>query len=85
METFNILVPDEFSFELSVGFLQRSPKELLHIVADNHVSKVIQIGAKNIVFELACKRSNQLQVNVLSGLPLQKSEKGLLILFIKEW
>ena len=85
MESFNILVPEEFSFELSVGFLQRSPKELLHIVADNHVSKVIQIGSKNIVFELANKKSNQLEVTVLNGLPLQKSEKELLIRFIKEW
>jgi DNA-3-methyladenine glycosylase II len=85
MESFHIPVFDEFSFKRSVEFLQRSPKELLHFVDDYHVSKVIEIGSKRIVFELTQKKSNQLQVRVVSGLPLQQSEKAQLILFIKEW
>jgi DNA-3-methyladenine glycosylase II len=85
METFYILVPDEFSFRLSVDFLQRSPKELLHFSSDDYVSKAIQIGSKRVVFELAHAKPNQLAVRILSGLPLQKSEKSQLVLFIKEW
>lgn len=85
MESFHIPVFDEFSFKRSVEFLQRSPKELLHFVDDNHVSKMIEIGSKKIVFELIQEKSNQLQVRVVSGLPLQQSEKEQLILFIKEW
>jgi DNA-3-methyladenine glycosylase II len=85
MESFHIPVFDEFSFKRSIEFLQRSPKELLHIVDDHHVSKVIEIGSKKIVFELTQNKSNQLQVRVVGGLPLQQSEKAKLILFIKEW
>jgi DNA-3-methyladenine glycosylase II len=85
MESFHIPVFDEFSFKRSVEFLQRSPKELLHFVDDNHVSKMIEIGSKKIVFELIQEKSNQLQVRVVSGIPLQQSEKEQLILFIKEW
>lgn len=85
MESFHIPVFDEFSFKRSVEFLQRSPKELLHFVDDHHVSKAIKIGSKKIVFELNQKKSNQLQVNVVSGLPLQQPEKAQLIQFIKEW
>jgi DNA-3-methyladenine glycosylase II len=85
MESFHIPVFDEFSFKRSVEFLQRSPKELLHFVDDNHVSKMIEIGSKKIVFELIQEKSNQLQVRVVSGIPLQQSEREQLILFIKEW
>jgi DNA-3-methyladenine glycosylase II len=85
MESFHIPVSDEFSFKRSVEFLQRSPKELLHFVDDYHVSKVIKIGSKKIVFELTQKKSSQLQIRVISGLPLQQPEKAQLILFIKEW
>jgi DNA-3-methyladenine glycosylase II len=85
MESFHIPVFDEFSFKRSIEFLQRSPKELLHFVDDNHVSKMIEIGSKKIVFELIQEKSNQLQVRVVSGIPLQQSEKEQLILFIKEW
>lgn len=85
MEKFFISVPIEFSFGLALSFLERSPKELLHTVSDLHVSKAIQIGEKKIVFELACKKSSQLEVCVLSGWPLQKFEKTQLIQFINEW
>ncbi len=85
MESFHIPVFDEFSFKRSVEFLQRSPKELLHFVDDHRVSKVIEIGSKKIVFELTQRKSNQLQVKVVCGFPLQQPEKAQLIQFIKEW
>ena len=85
MERFIISVPNEFSFGLALSFLERSPKELLHSVSDFQVSKAIHIGTSKIAFKLTSKKSNQLEVCVLSGSPLQKFEKTQLVQFITEW
>jgi DNA-3-methyladenine glycosylase II len=85
METFTLSLPTEFSFSLSLGFLQRSPKEVLHQVDVGSVSKLIQVGSKRIVVELTNGKSTRLEVRVFNDLPLQKSEKAELVLFIKEW
>ncbi len=85
METFRISVPEEFSFKLSLDFLQRSPKELLHSVDDRQVSKLVQIASKKIVVEITSKKVNLLEVRVLSRGLLQKFEREQLTTFISEW
>ena len=80
---FTIPVPDEFNFELCLGFLRRSPREVLHRLDGDVVRKLIRIDDKEILFEL---RSGDkcLEVAVLNE-AITPTELPLLTRFITEW
>ena len=52
MSSVRIPLPQEFSFELALTFLQRSPRELLHKVTDKTIEKALRIGQNIIVFSI---------------------------------
>jgi DNA-3-methyladenine glycosylase II len=83
MTRFILSVPREYSFELSLSFLKRSPKELLHRVEEDRVLKVIQLANKKILFELLAV-PHGLQISVLNEV-LTKAEKHCLEIFVREW
>jgi DNA-3-methyladenine glycosylase II len=81
---FNIPTPDEFSFDLCMKFLQRSPKELLHRCRDGCVRKLLRVGDKDILFELSPPVDHQLEINVLNG-PVTTSQKNEIVAYVREW
>ena len=83
MTSFTLSVPHEYSFDLSLSFLKRSPKELLHRVLAERILKVIQVNDKNVLFELNATIGG-LQVTVLNA-SLNENEKEHLRLFVREW
>jgi DNA-3-methyladenine glycosylase II len=67
---FIVPAPSEFSFDLCMGFLQRSPRELLHRWDDGTVRKLLRIGDRHVLFEL---RDASQSTN------LSSEEKGILV------
>ena len=81
---FQLPVPREFSFELSLMFLQRSPKELLHRVGENSVRKLVRIENEDVLFELRPSTDHQLDITVLNAV-LSDHQKQRLTQYIIEW
>jgi DNA-3-methyladenine glycosylase II len=52
MKSLRIPPPKEFSFELALAFLKRSPRELLHKVIDERIEKALRIDGDVIIFSL---------------------------------
>ncbi|MEX2235224.1 MAG: DNA-3-methyladenine glycosylase 2 [Cyclobacteriaceae bacterium] len=75
--------PREFSFQLCLDFLKRSPTELLHQLHDNGVVKALGIGNQVTVFEVSPQK-NALQITFLSKEP-DESAKQLVAGYVREW
>lgn len=52
MKSLRIPPPKEFSFELALAFLKRSPRELLHKVIDDRIEKALRIEGTIIIFSI---------------------------------
>jgi DNA-3-methyladenine glycosylase II len=52
MNSIIIPVPKEFSFEFCLQFLQRSPREILHRVTGNKVSKLLRLGDETVLVSI---------------------------------
>jgi DNA-3-methyladenine glycosylase II len=76
-------VPKEFSFEINIQFLKRSPKELMHRVEENGVVKLLRAGDERILFRV--KPDNEhLVLEFLNGRPSAKARK-LVEEYVTEW
>jgi DNA-3-methyladenine glycosylase II len=84
MKIFSISVPEEFSFDLSLAFLRRSPRELLHKVNTDYVLKAILVNSKPILFRVGLMGQNKLKISILNE-QLQPSEIEQVKLFVREW
>src|SRR6478735_7957833 len=92
---FVIDTPFEFDFDLCMGFLQRSPRELLHRWDNGRVRKLIQLGEQPVLFELGNDESRngdtkvgnaskRIRVKVLNT-ALDVSGRALLEQYIRAW
>jgi DNA-3-methyladenine glycosylase II len=76
--------PDEFSFDLCMKFLQRSPKELLHRCGNDGVRKFLRVADKDVLFELSPSNDHHLEINVLNG-PVTAPQKNEIVAYVREW
>lgn len=83
MSTFAIETPSEFDFAHSLAFLRRSPKEVLHRVDGDRVTKAIDLEGKPVVFELY-QENGHLNVSIFNG-SLSAQSKTQLVTYIREW
>jgi len=83
MHQIQLSVPKEFSFELSMQFLQRSPKEILHRVGENDVTKLIKVGEELVLFKVSYNKK-QLMVDFLNGKPSKFSQEHILQ-YVTDW
>lgn len=81
---FHLPVPKEFSFDLCLSFLQRSPKELLHRCVENGVRKLIRVESGLVLVELRPSQDGQLEVTIMNA-KLSGFQKKELVVYIKEW
>ena len=89
---FVIAAPSEFSFELCMGFLQRSPRELLHRWDTGSIRKLLHIGDRPVLFELQDANDNSstvarrkgIRVRVLND-TLNDDERSTLEKYIRAW
>src|SRR5687768_7273247 len=75
--------PREFSFQLCLDFLKRSPKELLHQIREKGVVKALRIGDQVTVFAVTSQK-NILQITFLSKEP-NEAVKQLVTAYVREW
>jgi DNA-3-methyladenine glycosylase II len=83
MSTFYLSVPEEFSFALSMDFLQRSPKEVLHRIGENTVTKLIQVNGEMVLFQITHEKK-KLKIEFLNGVPSEKA-KTFIHSYVTEW
>jgi len=76
-------LPDPFSFELTLQFLQRSPKELLHRTRDDRVIKLLPVGKELVLFSVK-EGNNKLIVEFLNGDPSDPA-KAEIKDYVREW
>jgi len=83
MRSMIIPLPEQFSFDLAVSFLLRSPRELLHRVEGDKVLKALKIDDIIILCSIELDKSN-LSVKFLKGSPNAKNRKEVEC-YIREW
>ena len=76
-------VPQEFNYQTNLQFLKRSPRELLHVVDDDAVTKLLRMGNDSILFQVK-EGKNKLVVNFLNRDP-STQEKQVVRDYIIEW
>lgn len=78
-----IPVPREFSFELAMSFLNRSPRELLHRTDEHGVTKLLMIDQRPVLFRITMGTAH-LDVDFLNGEP---GETARLVVerYISDW
>jgi DNA-3-methyladenine glycosylase II len=83
MNKIYLSVPEEFDYDLNIQFLQRSPKELLHQVENNHVIKVLKYGDEKVLFRIR-PGNKKLILEFLNGTPSEPA-KTFVKNYITEW
>ena len=83
MKSLRIPPPQEFSYELALSFLKRSPRELLHKVIDDRVEKAIRINGTVIVFSIRYDK-DELLVEFLNT-KVTVAQATEVVKFIREW
>lgn len=83
MKSLRIPLPEEFSFELALAFLQRSPRELLHKVLENRIEKALMIKDAVIVFSISFDKDDLL-VEFLN-MPVTVAQATDVVKYIREW
>lgn len=78
-----IPTPEEFSFQLCLDFLKRSPKELLHQLRDDGVTKALRIGEDVIAFTVT-RQPGGLLVTFSPREP-RESLKQSIATYVREW
>src|SRR5215216_4189095 len=83
MATLHISVPKEFNYETNLQFLKRSPRELLHTVEGETVTKLLQVEGQDILFQIKAG-SEKLIVTFLNTTPTAFAKK-IIGNYITEW
>jgi DNA-3-methyladenine glycosylase II len=79
-----VIYPFQFSFKLCLEFLKRSPKELLHVLEEDGVSKAIRIRNEVTVFKVREVEAGRLWVSFLSAEPNDEL-KNEVFLYVRDW
>ena len=83
MKSVAIPLPGEYSHELTLAFLERSPRELLHRIESSVVTKAMRIGANDFVYSIRYK-NGALVLEFLKGDPTD-IEKKEIVEYVREW
>jgi DNA-3-methyladenine glycosylase II len=83
MKSFKIALPQQFSFDLTLSFLLRSPRELLHQVEDQFIYKALRVGQKEVVLRIQ-HDEDHLVVKIMNN-EIPHSEKEVIAKYVNEW
>lgn len=78
-----VTTPREFSFQLCLDFLKRSPKELLHRMTDDSVIKALHTGDEVVVFQVS-RQNAALKISFLTPEP-SALLKDVVATYVREW
>jgi DNA-3-methyladenine glycosylase II len=83
MNSLRIPLPKEFSFELALEFLKRSPRELLHRIVDDRIEKALRVNGDIIVFSIYHDKED-LAVKFLNT-KVTVNQATEIVKYIREW
>jgi len=83
MPQFALSIPEEFSYELSLSFLLRSPKELLHTVQNEKVIKLLYTEHGPVLFRIS-EQKQILVIEFMNKKPLP-TDVEIIKQFVSEW
>ncbi|HZB13373.1 MAG TPA: DNA-3-methyladenine glycosylase [Chryseolinea sp.] len=83
MNVLRIPPPKEFSYELALAFLKRSPRELLHKVIEDRIEKAIRVNGVIIVFSIRYDK-DELIVEFLNT-KVTVAQATEVVKYIREW
>lgn len=83
MRSLRIPLPQEFSFELALTFLRRSPRELLHKVVDDRIEKALRIDDIIVIFSIHHDKED-LVVDFLNT-SITVAQATEVVKYIREW
>lgn len=83
MPVLEIPYPNEFSFELCLQFLRRSPREVLHRVEDEKVYKLLEINHELVLFSVKDAK-DKLLVDFTGRAP-SKPAREFVKQYVTEW
>ncbi len=78
-----ITLPEIFSYDLCLSFLERSPREVLHRIENKMVTKVLSIEGLPVIFKIRSD-GKDLEVDFLNAKPSGKT-KQVVEGYIREW
>jgi len=78
-----IELPENFSYELTLSFLKRSPREILHRIDGDRIFKALIVRSQPLVFQIE-NGLEKLKVDFLNAKPDANSEQ-LVTQYIHEW
>lgn len=79
-----ISVPKEFSFDLALSFLKRSPNEVLHRVEEQSVTKALKVEGSAVVFSLQ-EHEAGIELKWLSGKNKEKNIHDQVERYVRDW
>ena len=83
MSLVRLPMPDEFSFDLALTFLKRSPRELLHTLEGDKVFKALRINNIEVLISIH-QQEKDLLIKFLNVKPNAAMKAGVLE-YIREW
>jgi DNA-3-methyladenine glycosylase II len=78
-----VATPKEFSFDLCLDFLRRSPKELLHQLKGGQVLKALRVRDQVVVFRVRPEKKD-LSISFLTREP-GSAIKNVVAEYVREW
>lgn len=78
-----IVLPENFSYELTLSFLKRSPREILHRIDGDRIGKAIVVNGSPLVFQIEYDQKN-LKVDFINAVPDTASQQYVSS-YIREW
>lgn len=75
--------PEIFSYDLCLSFLKRSPREILHRVENENITKALSVDGQLVVFQIT-KEDKGLVVKFLNSKPSVRIQKQVED-YIREW
>lgn len=83
MSSIHLPVPEEFSFDLCLQFLKRSPRELLHRATDDRVIKLLRVENELLLFSVRSGKE-KIIIDLLDG-KISALTKVILRKYVHEW
>ncbi len=79
----NIPLPKNFSYDLSLSFLKRSPREVLHQIEQDTVTKALSVNGQAIIFKIT-NADDHLKVEFLNSAS-NDNVRQYVSQYIREW
>jgi DNA-3-methyladenine glycosylase II len=76
-------VPQDYNFELNLGFLTRSEKEILHVIDESHIYKAIRVNGSSILIRIT-PAGRKFEISFPLKAPGIR-ERKLVVSYVREW